>query len=69
MSNASYRRICSSGFGISLSATVNVLEQKERKNMITALKIMGMGMAGIFAAMAVIMAMTYILKLLDEKAL
>lgn len=35
--------------------------------MITALKIMGMGMAGIFAAMAVIMAMTYILKLLDEK--
>lgn len=37
--------------------------------MITALKIMGMGMAGIFAAMAVIMAMTYILKLLDEKGL
>ncbi len=37
--------------------------------MITALKIMGMGMAGIFAAMAVIMAMTYILKLLDEKVL
>lgn len=37
--------------------------------MITALKIMGMGMAGIFAAMAVIMAMTYILKLLDEKTL
>lgn len=37
--------------------------------MITALKIMGMGMAGIFAAMAVIMVMTYILKLLDEKAL
>ena len=37
--------------------------------MITALKIMGMGMAGIFAAMAVIMTMTYILKLLDEKTL
>lgn len=35
--------------------------------MITALEIMGMGMAGIFAAMAVIMAMTYVLKLLDEK--
>ena len=35
--------------------------------MINALKIMGMGMFGIFTAMVIIMAVTYLLQGLDKK--
>lgn len=35
--------------------------------MTVALEIMGMGMAGIFSAMIVIMLMTYVLKAFDKK--
>ena len=35
--------------------------------MITALKICGMGLVGIFAAILVIMIMTFILRYLDKK--
>lgn len=37
------------------------------KNLVIALEIMGMGMLGIFTAMVVILALTALLKCLDNK--